>query len=302
MILITGGAGYLGTVLTKMFLKRGEKVRVLDRPGIPEAKVRELEGLGAEVALGDISEKSSLKGRFDGVRAVLHLAAIILTENPLDYERINVQGGHNVYHAAVEAGCEHLVKVSSISATYPEPLSDYGRSKKVGEDFLMNQDKIHWTIIRPTLIVSETGALEYRTFHDFVKKCPKFVPLPNGGRALKNPVWVEDINQGMIDVTGNPRCYNKAYALCGGENISLAGMVEAMNRAFGWNKQVVSVPGKLVEAGIALTKPVSPKKAMGMWQKYIGLERDATPDWSSNREDFGYAPRGFSEFVSRIQP
>lgn len=71
-VLVTGGAGVMGRRLCKGLIERGFTMRVLDRPGT------RIEGLDVDLRHGDISDPSTLKGLFDGVHTVYHLAAVIL--------------------------------------------------------------------------------------------------------------------------------------------------------------------------------------------------------------------------------
>jgi dihydroflavonol-4-reductase len=124
MILITGGAGVMGSRLVKGLVATKHKVRVLTLPG---DKAKPLEGVPCEIVYGDVSDASSLKGVCDGVKTVYHLAAIIIAYDPADLRRINIEGTRNVVNGALAAGAEHFIYISSASATWPEG-SEYAQS------------------------------------------------------------------------------------------------------------------------------------------------------------------------------
>lgn len=107
MILVTGASGAMGSVLVRGLnqkgLRRRQRIRACVLPG--DRSVDRIKGL-CEVNYGDISVKSSISGMCSGVGTVYHLAAIILSNNERDFERINVQGTKNLIGEAQLAGAD----------------------------------------------------------------------------------------------------------------------------------------------------------------------------------------------------
>ncbi len=155
MILISGGAGVMGKRLVAGLRERGEQVRVLDRPGtrLDDVDLRHC----------DISDEATLRGVFDGVETVYHLAAVLLTRDPTVFERVNVQGTRNMVEGAATAGVRHFVFISSASVVYPH-TTPYSLSKREGERIVREQQPMNWTIVRPTLAYNEFGGEEFRMF------------------------------------------------------------------------------------------------------------------------------------------
>jgi NADH dehydrogenase len=90
MILVTGGAGVMGSRLVRGLVEAGNSVRVLTLPGDP--LVSRLDGLGVDIRYGDVGDRKTLEGLCDGVDTVYHLAAILLSQDPALFERVNVSG------------------------------------------------------------------------------------------------------------------------------------------------------------------------------------------------------------------
>jgi len=145
-VLITGGAGFIGSHLAAHFCRRSE-VRVLDnlRTGFR----RNLDGLRAEFLEGSILDAALVRQAVTGVDYVFHLAATVSVpesfRNPLECEQVNVAGFLNVLEAAAAAHVKKLCLASS-SAVYgdsleipkreemaPDPRSPYAVSKLAGE-------------------------------------------------------------------------------------------------------------------------------------------------------------------------
>jgi UDP-glucose 4-epimerase len=119
-VLVAGGAGYIGSVVTRLLLAEGHRVTVLDdlstghADAVPD---------GAELVRADIADAAVILGRepFDGV---LHFAAKSLVgesvRDPAKYWRTNVCGTRALLDAVAEYGVPRLV-FSSTAATYGEP-------------------------------------------------------------------------------------------------------------------------------------------------------------------------------------
>src|SRR5436309_15687199 len=141
--MVTGGAGYIGSIVARQLLEAGHEVVVLDNLARGH---REAVPSGAELVVADLLDEPALSAAFGhGFDAVLHFAALALVgesgTNPERYYRTNVGGTLNLLEAMRAAGVGSLV-FSSTCAVYgqpdevpiPEttptrPESAYGRSK-----------------------------------------------------------------------------------------------------------------------------------------------------------------------------
>ena len=146
-VLVTGGAGFIGSHLVKALVKAGHQVRVLDNlsTGSIENLTDVLDAI--EFVRGDIRDYGAVESAVSGVDAVVHLAALIdvaeSVEKPDLYFDVNIRGTYNV--AKVLRNIDTFVFTSS-SAVYGEPIkvpipedhplmpkSPYAASKVSGE-------------------------------------------------------------------------------------------------------------------------------------------------------------------------
>lgn len=147
-ILITGGAGFIGSHLARHFQGKAS-VRILDN--LRSGKQKNLAGLDVEFLEGSILDESLLAKAVQGVDYVFHLAALISVPESMtkieECEEINVRGLINTLRAAERAGVRKLVLASS-AAIYgnnpvnpkteemlPEPHSPYAITKLAGEHY-----------------------------------------------------------------------------------------------------------------------------------------------------------------------
>ncbi len=151
-ILVTGGAGYIGSATAALFLKAGHQVTVFDnlyrghREAVPG---------GARFVLGDIADRGALDTLFqmDQFDAVAHFAALIEAgesmEQPSRYFRHNVVYSQNLLEAMLAHDVKRLV-FSSTAAVYASkngPLSEddpYRPANVYGETKLMIEQMIRW--------------------------------------------------------------------------------------------------------------------------------------------------------------
>jgi UDP-glucose 4-epimerase len=157
-ILVTGGAGYIGSICVEELINRGFKVSVFDNLTEGHAKAVDTR---ADLFQGDLADRSVLRHAFGEVKpdAVMHFAANALVgesmTNPSKYFRNNVSSGINLLDMAVEFEVKKFV-FSSTCATFgiPEcmpideslpqrPINPYGESKLMFETILRWYREIH---------------------------------------------------------------------------------------------------------------------------------------------------------------
>ncbi|RJP27682.1 MAG: SDR family oxidoreductase [Candidatus Omnitrophota bacterium] len=150
-VLVTGGAGFIGSNLTTTLLETGAKVRCLDN--LSTGKLENLENYIADVEFieGDIRDESTLKRALSNTEVVFHQAALPSVprsiEDPLSTDQVNAQGTLRVLLASREAAVIRVVYASSSSVyggspTLPkvedmpvDPKSPYALSKYSGERY-----------------------------------------------------------------------------------------------------------------------------------------------------------------------
>ena len=160
-ILVTGGAGFIGSNLTEALLASGHSVRVLDNfsTGKRENIAPFMEHPQFELIEGDIRDIAVCRRAVAGMDFVLHEAALGSVprsiKDPATSTEVNIGGFVNMLHAAAEAGIRRFVYASS-SSVYGDcqdspktenrtgnPLSPYAVTKSVNEQFAANFSRIY---------------------------------------------------------------------------------------------------------------------------------------------------------------
>ena len=298
MIVVTGGAGVIGSRLVRGLCEQGHKVRVVTLPGDP--LVSRLADLPVEIFYGNVADARSLEGVCAGADTVFHLAAVLLNDDEAVFERVNFGGTRNMVDAARKAGVKHFVFCSSISVTYPF-ATPYNASKRKAERYVKEEcGDMLWTIVRPTLAYNENGGEEYRLFVDFLKKYPVGFFIGRG-QARKNPVHVDDLMKGFLAIPGNPKSYGKTYPFCGSEVISLWEMGRLSLQREGVSRIFVPLPVSLCRLAAWVMGVVMKRRPFSR-HVIAGMTLDALPDWSEAREELGYQPVGFRQGLASLPP
>ena len=140
MLAVTGATGFVGQALLDRAAAARIAVRALARQ--PQAPRQ-----GVEWVVGDLGNRAALTTLVNGAETVVHVAGVVNAPDPAAFEAGNVAGTLAVIEAALAAGVQRLVHVSSLSAREPG-LSAYGASKARAEK-LVRTSGLDWTIVRP---------------------------------------------------------------------------------------------------------------------------------------------------------
>lgn len=252
---VTGATGFVGSHVVRLLLQRGDRLRILVRNS---SRRTNIEGLGCEIAIGDLRDSMSLQRCVQGCRRVYHIAADyrLWARTPQEIYDSNVAGTRNLLSACCEAGVERVVYTSTVGAIglrrdgqpgdedTPVRLDDmighYKRSKFMAEQVALEfaASGLPVVIVNPTTPI---GAGDIK-------------PTPTGRIILEsvrgrmpayvdtglNLVWVEDVARGhlMAEERGRP---GERYIL-GGENWSLEEILETLASICGKHMPRVPMP------------------------------------------------------------
>lgn len=243
MILVTGGAGLLGNALIEMLLEQGKNVRAIyNRTSFAISPSANFETFKC-----DILDVYELEDAMYGVTEVYHCAGLV-SFNPKDEKKlysINVEGTANIINAALNAGVNKLVHVSSVAAlgrirpgemidetmvwTEQTSNSKYGHSKYLGEMEVWRgvAEGLNAIVINPSIILGAGNWNEGSTkiFKSVYDEFPWYTD------GITGFVDVKDVAAAMIQLMASDITAEKF--IVSAENISYQNMFIMMAQAFG---------------------------------------------------------------------
>ena len=167
---VTGATGFVGRALLDEAAKNGLEVRALTRRAQNKAAA-------IEWVAGDLHDRRALMKLVKNAEAVIHVAGVVNTHDPMGFHLGNVEGTLALIEAAVASGVPRFVFVSSLAAREPK-LSKYGASKAHAEK-LVKASGLDWTIVRPPAIY---GPRDREMLEMFRAARWGVLPMPPAGR------------------------------------------------------------------------------------------------------------------------
>ncbi len=245
LTVVTGGAGFIGSHLVGLLVDRGERVRVVERPGVDSSHLP----ASVEVVGADIRDREAVAKAMMGARQVYHLAANpnLWVRNRGEFDAVNHRGTVNVLDAAREAGAERILHTSTesiltcarssgpidedVKIEMSDAVGPYCRSKLRAENEAMARARDGWPIVvaNPTMPVGpgDRGmSPPTRLIRDFC-----LGKLPARMDCTLNLIDVRDVAQGLILTMERGRP-GRRYLL-GGENLTLVGLLGILSEQTG---------------------------------------------------------------------
>jgi len=219
-VLLTGGTGYVGRTLREKLREQGHDVRLLVRK---ESAHKVGAGDGFDILQGDVLDSQACMKAVDGCAAVVHLVGII-REFPHDgttYEAMHTEATFNVLDAARRMGIERFVHMSALGAS-PDSRSRYHVTKFEAEEIVRNSG-LRWTVFRPS-VVFNPGDMFIRELVDLAHR--PIVPVVDGGKALLQPVSLENVTDAMARSLHMPETQNRVFEVGGPDQVRFADLLD----------------------------------------------------------------------------
>jgi len=264
-VALTGGTGYVGSFTAQALLDAGHTPRLLvrDAPKLTgKLSALGVDTDGLDVVVGDMTDCGAVDTLVAGCDAAIHAAASVAVLNRADAERafdINVTGTRNVLDAALAAGCDPVVHVSSVAVfghtgpaviTTDHPLSTggdnpYGRSKAVADQYA--RDLQHAG--RPIVIVYPGGVTGPAAGDSYGEVADGFVSMLKTSCLVTNAggIGVIDVRDlaSLLVATIAPGQGPRRYT-AGGRLVTLPELGGIIRRLTGRRFPVLPIPGAVL--------------------------------------------------------
>lgn len=252
-VVVTGAAGFVGSHLCQALAGDGWSIRAVVRD--PVRSAARLAHLPVELRIGDIRDASFMQDAVRGAAAVVHLAAIAIQRRGDSYQSANTDATRIVLGAARETGVTRFVHMSQNGSDSRSPYA-FLRSKGEAQE-LVAASGLRWTILRPSVIFGPEDEF-VNVLARLVRLSPLVFPLPDGGRARFQPIWVGDVAQTIVRALNDDRTVGGTYALGGPAPLSLRDMAERILTAMHTRRAIVGIPAALLRPLIGIAQRILP--------------------------------------------
>jgi len=271
----TSGTG--DRVITRLVEKVGaDNITCLVRPTSP---VELLKSLGLRLHEGDVTDPANLR--------------VLLSPETVYVDMTHPKHYHKSLEAVVKAGVERAYFITTTGV-----FSRYNHCSQIYKE---NEAKIRssgitYTILRPSMIY---GSMRDKNMHrliGFLARSPVF-PLFGAGRSMMQPVFVDDLADGIVRAIGDARTENQEYNLAGPAPISYRQIVEAILSKLERRVTLLNVSTYLA-AGLVRGAQHIPLFPINH-EQVLRLHEDKVFDVSKAELELNYHPRSFAEGIAQ---
>jgi UDP-glucose 4-epimerase len=294
-VLVTGGAGFIGSHIATRLLETGSDVRIIDN--FATGRRSNLAHLVGEVDLveGDIRNLEELRGAVSGCDAVVHLAAVPSVPrsiaDPATSHEANATGTLNVLMAARDEGASRVVFASSSSiygaavelpkheGLAPLPISPYAVSKLAGESYCRSFHHVYGL---------ETVSLRYFNVFgprqdpqsEYAAVIPRFIwayrhgepPVIFGdGEQSRDFTYVENVVRANLAALEVKAIGGRVYNIACGDRITLNELAETLRQEIGCDTEPVHGPDRAGDVRHSMAD-ISKARAELEYEPVVGLE------------------------------
>lgn len=308
-VLVTGATGAVGPRVVQALHDAGYCIRTLSLDDPPAGLLPD----GVMACRGDVTDTVAVGTAMQGIKAVIHMAALLHIVNPPaalrdKYERINVGGTATVAHAAVKAGVKRLVLFSTIAVygntpgqiltedSPPQPDTFYAQTKLAAERIVLGarcaDGQPLGTVLRLGTVYGARIKGNYRRLARALAQS-RFVPVGDG-RNRRTLVYDRDVARAALLAMHQPAAAGQVYNVSDGQIHLLHEIITTICEALSRTPPRLSMPigpvrlvAGVVEDGARLIGRQSPIGRATI-DKYI---EDIAVDSSRIQTELGFVPQ-----------
>jgi uncharacterized protein YbjT (DUF2867 family) len=287
MILVTGATGFIGRALVRHLSETGQQVRVLLRSSPTSPRLPR--GVPVEVAVISMNDERAVRAALRGVDQIFHLSSAGSEGRRGNLLKTDIEGTRILAQVAASAGIERLIFLSHIGADRASAFP-IQKSKGISEEHI-RKSGVPYTIIRSSVVFGPEDRFT-NNLARLLRMAPGFFPIPSDGRALLQPVWVEDLVTCVVWALQNPDMVNHSYEVGGGEYFTLRQVLGTVMSVTHTPRLLVPLAPPLMRALLVMLDNFIPNFNISTyWLDYVAVNRTCPVD--NMPRIFGLMPARF---------
>ena len=236
MILVTGGTGFIGSRVILRLVQSQLPLKVLLRPQNLITKLPH--DLALDAAVSSLKDQRSLRAVLSGVKTVLHFASAENEKPHPNFEDVDVTGTETLIKASVDAGVKKILFLSRVGADN-NSIYPILKAKALAEKAIKNSG-LDYVILRLTDVFGENDHFTNQ-LANYIKAAPGIVPLPEGGRTVHQPLWIEDLISSIFLVIEDDLFHKSIFTIGGGEFLEFRSIIEIIMKKIEKRKMLFPV-------------------------------------------------------------
>jgi len=265
LVLVTGGAGFIGSNLARYLLAKNYKVRVLDN--LSTGKLENIKRFISDIEFveGDVCDRERAKDIAEGAEFVFHLAALPSVprsiEDPFTTNRVNVEGTLNLLLAAKKSGVKRFIYASS-SSVYGKtgatekhedmpvhPASPYALSKYAGERYCQIFFEIYgletvclryFNVFGPNQDASSQYAAVIPRFIEQIKSDEPITIFGDGNQS-RDFTYVQNVVEANILAATVPGIAGEVFNIACGRRTTVKELANMLMKEIGANVEIMFI-------------------------------------------------------------
>jgi UDP-glucose 4-epimerase len=293
-VLVTGGAGFIGSNLVRGLLDRGDEVRVLDN--FSTGFRSNLDGLDVQIVEGELRSYERVHNAVRGVELVFHLGALgsvpRSVQDPLTSSAVNIEGTLNVLLAARDEGVRRVV-YSSSSSVYGtrrelpvtedlplDPLSPYGVAKLAAERYCVAFSRVYESFESVVVRYFNVFGPRQSPHSQYAAVIPLFISAISEGRPVsidgdgeqsRDFTYVDNVVDGTIRAGDADGINGRIFNIAGSAPATVNEVADLIGRILGKEVTREHRPSRAGDIRASWADNSAAREALG-WESIVDLE------------------------------